>query len=715
MMHSLRRQQGVIRSRAAQLIGALLCVVVVTGVFATSLAVPSGTTTAVPRQPLAADVLDPDDLLDPDDTAFDGTAVDDTADAALVTFVDSSLLPEIVPGSEPGDDAALPTATLDSGALGAGDTITLLRPAGRRDIDIAVSDGLVFTGFRTSVLVPSAVHEIQLDMAVDGTSVFSATVAGGSTEELTFTLDSPIAADATLTISVEERYGATCTSTAVEPSALRLVDNEFFFERIDSRPETIADFFPPVLSHGIVVFDPDGETSLRSAALELATALSRRYSTMPIIDVRHRSADGPVPAPPVSDDPFARTIVIVEDEVARMSVMQGDDGTYLEIAGPPGLIEEMAAAVSEPELAFITKASVQVEELAAAVAPTDLLGQRSLRDVGVRRLVASGSRVLELPISLPQAAFGEPVDEIQVRLGGVALASSTNGQDPVVTLWLNDDLQDSVEYDASGRFDLEFTLDRSQIQRDNVLVIRSELPLDCGEELPNHELTLDAGSWVDAEPGQSLPVSLDRFPQVAVGHLSVAVGESDNEMELAMATVGVLQGSSPLPIHPQAAPIERVLAGFSAGLVVTNGEGHVAEAIARDLTTVRSEQLAFVSGESPEDLAFLSTSITETSQDVLVVFSPTDALSATFIEVANQRGWSAFVGNAIGVRGNSEVIRSETPTSASTEAALSTLAEPPEEKLSVTRQFGLGALGSLLLVVGVVMVRFVLGALRRLR
>ncbi len=397
-----------------------------------------------------------------------------------------------------------------------------------------------------------------------------------------------------------------------------------------------------------------------------------------------------------------------------MHVRQGINGTYLEISGPPGLLEEMAAAVSAPQLAFITRDTVSVEELEDGPGSLDLLGQRSLRDVGVRRLSATGSRVLELPISLPQAAFGEPVEEIRVRLGGLAIASSTQGQDPVVTLWFNGDLQDSIDYDPSGRFDLEFVIDASKIGRDNVVVVRSELPLDCGDQLPNHELTLDAASWVDAEPGQSLPPSLDRFPQVALGPFAVAVGDTDSELELAMGTLGVLQGASPLPIHPASASIDDVLSGSAPGLIVTNGDGPVADAVARDLTTVRSEQLAFVAGENPGDLAFLSASRSWHDRDLLVLFSPHEELSRNFVAYAIKNGWSAFGGDALGVRGSGDVVRSKTPTVEAVEAALATLTEP-EERASVARQFGLGALLALLLVFAVVAVRFVLGALRRLR
>jgi hypothetical protein len=703
-----------------KIVGALATVAVV--VVAGSLAAPPGTMPLAVRTPLPIELAVTSDDAAPVDGAVGDEVARDGEDV-LVSFVDSGM----VPGAAiDGAVVELPpaSATVDSADLGAGATITLLRPAGRREIDIAVSDGLVLTAFKTTVIVPGAVHEIQLDMAIDGGSVFSATVAGGSTEELTFTLDTPISTDTTLAISVEERYGATCTSAAVEPSAVRLVENEFLFERVDARPETIADFFPAVLHEAIVVIDPDADSSVRSASFELATALARRYPSVPRLDVVHLASGstallGPRSAtvvdPPILGDPFTRTIVIAEGERAQMEVVQRPGGAHLRISGPPGLLEYMAASVSAPELAFITKSSVQVEELGADTVPQDLLAQRSLRDVGVRRLVASGSRVLELPISLPQAAFGEPIDEIRVRLGGVAIASSTQGQDPVLSLWFNGDLQDSIDYDDSGRFDLEFVVGPSQIARDNVIVVRSELPLDCGDELPNHELTLDAASWVDAEPGQSLPVSLDRFPQVAVGHLAVAVGPSEDELELAMIMVGVLQGSSPLPIHPQTAPIERVISGFSPGLVVTNGQGRVADAVARDLTTVRSEQLAFVSGESPEDLAFLSTSITDTSQDVLVVFSPSAELSETFTGVATERGWPAFVGRAVGVRGNGDIITSKVSAAAANEAALATLVAAPEEQTSIARQFGLGALAALLLAIAVFMVRFVLGALRRLK
>lgn len=682
-----------------------------TGLFAGSLAVPSGTETAVGLPPLQGDVLNELPIED------DGS----TEREALITLQSSELVPADVVQVESGDEIPIPTGSFDSGDLGVGDTITLMRPSARRDIDIAVAEGLAFTGFQTTVLVPAAVHEVQLDMSIDGTSVFSATVAGGSTEQLSFLLDMPIVKDTVLSIAVEERYGATCTSTAVEPSALRLVENEFFFERLNTRPQTIADFFPPVLDHVIVVMDPNAVSSVRSAAFELSTALARRYPTMPTVDVVHHTvAAGPFAqrvsdGVPVSDDLFTRTIVLTESATASMNIRQGRDGTHLEIAGPVGLLEELAASVSSPDLAFVTKPSVEVEELTSIPMPEDLLATRSLRDVGVRTLEASGSRILQLPINLPQSAFGEPVNEIRVRIGGLAIASGTNGRDPILTLWLNGDLQDAIDYDDSGRFDLEFVIPASQIERDNQLIVRSELPLECGAELPNHELTLDAASWVDAEAGQSLPVSLDRFPQVAIGHLSVVTGNTENELEVAMTMVGVLQGSSPLPIHPQAAPIERVLDGFSSGLVVTDGRGEVAEAMARDLTTVQSDQLAFVSNDSPQDLAFLSTSITDTDQDILVVFSPTEDLSRTFMDVVTRQGWSAFSGSAIGVRGDGDVVRSATSTAAQAEAALATLSDPPQSQMSVPRQLGLGALAALLLVAGVLIIRFVFGALRRLR
>lgn len=694
----------------SRLAAALLTIVALIGLFGTSLAPPSGTEEAEPPAEL------PIELADDDAATLDEPE-------PLVTFESSALVPEALVEIEEGDEADTSTATIDSGDLGIGDTITILRPAGVRTIDVAVADDLVFTSFNTTLVVPSAVHEVQVEMSIGTGVVFSAIVPGGSTEQLSFTLDEPIADDTTLTISVEERFAATCTSTVVESSALRMIDNEFVFERVAKRPETIADFFPPVMEHLIVVVDPDADSSVRSAAFELGTALARRYPSMPEIDVIHRplpgtrgaDAEGVDRPTPVRDDPFSRTIVLDEGDEASMSVRQGVAGAHLEIVGPPGLLEEMAAAVSARELAFVTKPSVKVEELMSDVAETDLLAQRSLRDVGVRRLSTSGSRVLQLPINLPQAAFGEPIDEIRVRLGGVTVASGTSGRDPILTLWLNDDLQDVIEYDSSGRFDLEFVISADQIGRDNQLLIRSELPLECGDELPNHELTLDAASWVDADPGQSLPMSLDRFPQVAIGHLSVAAGETEQELALAMTMVGVLQGSSPLDIHPQAAPVERILAGFSSGLVVTNGQGEVAEAMARDLTTVRADQLALVSGDRPDDLAFLSTSITDTDQDILVLFSPTERLSDAFSEVAIERTWSELDGWAVGVRGSGDVVTSGITAAEQEAAALMSLEAPPEQEPSVARQFGLGALAALLLVAGVLALRFVLGAVRRLR
>ena len=681
---------------------ALVVVVALSGLFASPLADLAGGEVAATEQ------RDADVSLEPDA---------DLARGSLTDLEDSALIPAEIVQIESGDGAAVPIASFTTGDLGQGETITILRPAARRQVDIVVADGLAFTGFSTTLTVPAAVHGLQVDMVIDGSSVFAATVPGGSTEELTITLDTPIVTDTVLEISVAERFSSTCVSTSIEPTALELAQTEFFFEGVTPQQRTIADFFPPVLDHVIVVMDPAASSSVRSAAYELAAALARRFPTMPSIDVVHRSvaggalAGGVDVAIPVSDDLFTRTIVLTEADVAKMSVLQGSDGQYLEIAGPNGLLEEMAAVVSDAELAFVTKSSVRVEELLTDTVEQDLLGQRSLRDVGIGSLETSGARVLELPLSLPQSAFGEPIDELRVHLEGIVVAPGSNGHGPHLTLWLNGELKDSIDTDDSGRFDVEFVVDASQIERDNLLMVRSELPLECGDELPNHDLSLDAASWVDPAPGQSLPSSLDRFPQVAIGHFAVVSGNTENELETAMTMVGVLQGSSPLPMRPQAVAIERVVAGFSAALVVTDGRGEIATAMARDLTTIQSAQLAFVSGDGPEDLAFASTSVTATDQDVLVVFSPGEELSQTFAEVATTQGWSVFTGSAVGVRGDGDLVRSPTPVAAF-DAALD---QPLEAPWSVPRQLGLGAMAATVFVVVLVLLRSVFGVLRRLR
>ncbi len=600
------------------------------------------------------------------------------------------------------------TETISTGQLGEGDTLSLQRPGGRREIGVTVPEGMVLTGYSGVATVPTAVHQAQLSVLLNGQIVLETIIDGGSSREIELLFENPITTDAALEFVVEERHGTSCTSTVLEPTAMRVTDNDFYFERQDFRPSTIAQFFPPIMTDVIVVTSEQPGSSVTSASYQLAAAMARRYPVVPSFSITRGSVTDPV----VSPDAFSRTIVLRDSDAPSVTVRQADAGAYLLVAGPPGVLEQLAATLSAPELALVANEAALADLPEQTERSDDLLAQRSLEDVGVRRLVTSGSRVLQLPISLPQATFGEPVSEIQIRIGGLSIASGLTTEKPSLSLWINDNLQDSIVPDDSGRFDIDFVLEGAQLERDNLIVIRSDLALGCGQELPTHELQIDSGSWVDAESGQSLAPSLDRFPQVVIEELAVAAGSTDAETETALTIVAALQASSPVQLDPEAVSAKQLARGEAAGILVTNGEGTQAEPFASDLTTVRTGSIEFVSDAPPTDLAFVSASSAEDGTDVLVVFSPADPVVATsFNDLVTDQGWSSFSGSVVGINADDEVITSNVMN----ESEQQTLSTLRQESPSVVRQFGVGILAVLVLAVSLFLLRGAFTAIGRLR
>ncbi len=618
-----------------------------------------------------------------------------------------------IPGEDEGegDDSDLEPLeeTINTRQLGEGAVINLQRPGGRREIGVAIPDGMVLTGYSGTLSVPSAVNEAVLSIFLEGEVVHEATVAGGTSRQIEVLFDRPIALDTALEFVVEERVGGeSCTSTVLEPNLMRILDSQFYLERIDDVPTTIADFFPPVMTDVVIVTEPEPGAAVTGAAYNVAAAMARRYPVLPNFTLSTELDN-----PPMGPGSFSRTIVLRDRTEPSIKLGQTFQGSYLELAGPAGVLEQLAGMLSEPEMGLIANQAAMADLPEIDRSNDDLLERRSLEDVGVRRLVTSGSRVLQIPIPLPQAAFGEPVSDIQIRVGGLSVASASIAEKPALSLWVNGNLQDSIVPDESGRFDIDFVLEGAALKRDNLVVIRSEIALECGQELPTHELQIDAGSWVDATPGQSLPPSLDRFPQVGIDQLAVASGGSASEVSTALTMVAALQAASPIDLNIVAVSGSQLSNGDTAGLIVTDGSGSAAKPWELDLRTVRTDDVELVADAPPEHLAFVSSSQSEDGSDVLVVFTPNDSdVTQLFNDYVTENGWSAFQGNVVGLNVESEVIRSDVVDTAAEQTALTSL---EQEKTPVLKQFGFGVLAILLLAVVLLALRGAFGAIGRLR
>ena len=158
-------------------------------------------------------------------------------------------------------------------------------------------------------------------------------------------------------------------------------------------------------------------------------------------------------------------------------------------------------------------------------------------------------RQLEVVVPLSQAAFGGPVSSYTARLGGVvspAQPADLGGSQ--LSLWLGDELLEVVPVSDQGRFDIERSIERQNVDRDRALRLRFDTSLEgCGQAELYH-LQLDDGSWVKPTFGRGLSPGLHRFPQVAATGLRVIPGRETGELAVTAELVTIMQEASPTPL-----------------------------------------------------------------------------------------------------------------------------------------------------------------------
>lgn len=646
----------------------------------------------------------------PEDPAnsSDEDSTDETSSETDTVSTDLDVTPFELPlGAVPEE------VTLTTEQLGLGRSIRVARPAGRTTLTIPVPDGMVLTEINTTLVVPSGLHESFVVISVNGEEVFSDSVPGGSRLPINTQVD-PAAGDVLVDIQAEEYFaGAECTSAVIEPRAAELLDLAFELRAQPTLPTTVAEFFPPIIDRFDIYVPEDRSPGLNEAVLVLAAELSRQYPKLPSFEIRPLTSDI---QNQIDANPFVRSVALTETDDGSATVVADDRAAYLHISGPAYHLTSVAAAVGSPELGLITAPAV---DTAGSRFDSDeaLPQRRTLREAGLRNLEANGGMRLQLALPLPQARFGQPVERIRVRLGGVVFHTGVNTDDPTVTIWVNGDLFGSIELDDGGRFDTDVDIEGSNLTRDNVVEIRSDLLLDCGDGLPTHELQLDASSWVDVDYGQTLPVSLGRFPQVLLPGFQVAPGESLAELEVTANLLASMQFSSPMPIEPHVAAWNEIVGGHRAGILVGGSPNQVDVLrlpIQAGSGSMTVDGVTFDAGTAYEDVAVLQAIVGPEGQDLLHLrLSLDDVDNVSADELAyrlTDRSWELFDGRAFAMH-EDEPVNIPIDAEASSDNALPALRSdrPPP----IQRSFGAGILIVLAASLGYLAIRSVGGRLRR--
>ncbi|MEE9415983.1 MAG: hypothetical protein V3V01_11915 [Acidimicrobiales bacterium] len=600
--------------------------------------------------------------------------------------------------------------TLSTQQLGLGRSLRLARPAGRTDFIVPVPPGLLLTEFATEIAVPSNLHQTFVSISVNGEVIFEDLIDGGNRRSIHAAIE-PTSGDAFVEIQAEEYDGVQCTSQVIEPTAAELIEPTFLFRAQPSLPKTVAEFLPQVVEQFDIFVEADRPDHVDEAVLLLTTNLTNRYPATPTFRVRELDDNLEVA---IDRDPFTRTVVVVDGDNGRVDVENNGETAYLQLTGPPGLLSDIASSINTPEIGLISSDQVDTVGERTVIAE-ELQERRTLREAGVRNLEARDAVRLQLVLPLPQARFGQPVNRIRVRLGGVVISATLADVEPTVTLWVNDDLITTVELDSAGRFDAEVDIVGSTLKRDNLVVIRSELPIDCGFGLPTHELQLDASSWVEVNYGQSLPIGLDRFPQTLLQGFQVRPGQALADLQATANLLAVMQFASPIPLDPRVASWDEIVDSDLPGIVV-GGSSAQLEALGAPISAVSGsidiDGVSFNAADGYDEITVLQSLVGPQGQDLLhlqlSVTEGKDASSEVLSALLVKKGWGGFRGRAFALNGvDTVVVPSE---SNEDDIALPTLtAEPP----APTRQFfGFGILIALLLVGSLMIGRSALARVR---
>lgn len=654
------------RARRPVLIAALLCATPLwsAGIVGASVPADDGTTT-----PIDVDATDPTLLIEaPDAVEPVGEAVTEViGDRATIALVDAGL----------GNGFELESA-LDS-----------------RDFVVTVPDSMHLTDYAVDLSTSPSADDVLVTVSVDGQVVEEQRWDGG--------VDGTIRADlgertgeVTVTVAATDLAPPSCSGAGAGGAVVSFANAQLGFDHDASVvPSTVADFLPPLLSRAVVVIPDEPSDNELSGAYRLAAALARRYPVAPEFKVLpsdsvSRLMDG-------SDDPFERVFLLGDGDVTEIAVIAGGDegrDVVMSLTAPDGELGDLAAALSAPEIGFITTATTAGVPVGAEPSEEKLLQTRSLEAVGVTQLEVAGGRSVDFPIRLSQSRFGQPVSSMRLQLSGLVISAGT----PTVSVRLNEQLVDVLELGPTGGFEIDVEIDSRTIGRDNLLVIRSEIA-GCGDSA-QQQIVLDSDSSVEASPGQAISASLERFPQVGLADLLVAAGDSVHERRLALVAVASMQQASALAIPATASTVDAALATTTAALVVSDGSEPTGPTVAAAV-----ERGA---GVAP-GLATIVAAENEVGGDIVAVLAPAGSpASDALADQLRLRGWTSFVGRAVGVDQDGErVVEGAAGRVSPAELDVLDEVESSSDERSPLVLFGFGALIVLAVAVLIMVIRSV--------
>ncbi len=354
-------------------------------------------------------------------------------------------------------------------------------------------------------------------------------------------------------------------------SPIRLVNSSVTFTGREVPPTTVAEFLPPTLRKVSIALPTNPSLAESEAAIQLAAALTTRYSwvntDIVVVGLPEGSIMLPEPAPPRE-----RQIIVKEGPDPGVALQPGRGIPALLITGPGPELTNQTRLLTDPSLAFALSPSAVAGPLTTEQKPVRT--ETTLNKLNLSKLSAESLRP-EVDIKLDQSMFAQPLHAIRVHLLGsyTPLANNFNGE---VTVAIGDEVIDRWPVDAQGTIDRWVDIPDKLVQRVTMVKVRVHTtgdPGHCNDYL-NPMLRIDGSTEVQGtRASPPMPPGLRSLPQALMPRIQVGLGPNTfgDTVRAAQIIVG-LQRNSAIPLVTAVATLDQAIgSGEPAILIATDG------------------------------------------------------------------------------------------------------------------------------------------------
>ncbi|MCS6908911.1 MAG: cellulose biosynthesis cyclic di-GMP-binding regulatory protein BcsB [Anaerolineales bacterium] len=336
--------------------------------------------------------------------------------------------------------------------------------------------------------------------------------------------------------------------TAYVGAWLDLEEAEIQLSGIPSTPQTVGEFFPPLLSDLVIEVPVNPSPAQAEAALRLIAALTLKYANRPF-QFHLVSERDEIPVE-VRESPLARRVVLRTHPQGAIR-LQSDSGLpTLILQGEGDAFTAQGAWLTSELTPLGVHRQIQVLEWKDPIEANR--HTVTLAELGYPLQQVSGVGRIDIAFAFSQADLGGPVRNLRARLVGThtpveALASAT------LTVLFNGAQVYSRLLSTDTQFDLYLDFPNPLLRRENTLTLRFDYTPRQGEcriGISPFTAQLWENSYLQFDSGDVLPAGFLRFPQGLLPEFEVTIAPlTPQNLRRAAELIIALQKASKKPLR----------------------------------------------------------------------------------------------------------------------------------------------------------------------